>query len=289
MKPKIILVYLISFFFSLNIISGKKKETFSSGIRISTYGIKPMPSLEFWAKGLNFVNKNFSNSKKSVIIVVGNVKKRVYSYLNFPLKTKYPFILFNEEDLFEEYLNYFDKNSVDVWLQVEPANGDVKTLIKLVLDRYSVHKCVIGVGIDVEWYKWRSVKYGMRVSDSQAILWEKIVKSYNKNYRLFLKHWKIEKMPPNYRGDIVFVSDSQQFKSLDGLMEDFTKWAKAFYPNNVAFQIGYPRDEVWWGKFRNPVKDIGDVIIKNIPNTSAIFWVDFSLKKVLERQQQNFK
>ncbi len=271
------IILFFSFFIYL------KGANITSGIRISTYGIKPLPEMKFWIKGLEKVNSNFKSSKKAVILVVGSVKNKTSCLLHFPMKKRYSFISTTEEDIFEKYLNYFDKSGVDVWLQIEPANADVITLIKLVLNNYSHHKSVVGIGVDVEWYKWTEVKYGMRVTDSKAMLWEKIVKSYNKRYKLFLKHWKVEKMPPHYRGDIVFVSDSQKFNNIDELMDDFIKWAKTFYPNKVAFQIGYPKDEIWWGKFKNPIKEIGETIFRNIPNTTGIFWVDFSLKKIVKQ------
>ena len=105
-------------------------------------------------------------------------------------------------------------------------------------------------------------------------------KNSNPEYRLFLKHWLIEKMPLTVRKDIVFINDSRQFKSLDEMLTEFKEWGKAFEPAEVGFQYGYPADRKWWGEYKDPAKQMGQSFIENIPNTSFLFWVDFTVIEV---------
>ena len=58
-----------------------------------------------------------------------------------------------------------------------------------------------------------------------------------------------------------------------------------FAPSPVAFQFGYPSDRPWWIHFKDPPKEIGDRILKAIPNTEALFWVNFSVLEVFPPDQ----
>jgi peptidoglycan/xylan/chitin deacetylase (PgdA/CDA1 family) len=180
----------------------------------------------------------------------------------------------------EAMLTYFDTHGIKVFLQVEPGDADVGTLIDLVLGHFGHHPCVAGFGVDVEWLKDADGK----ASDAEAAAWESKVKSHNSAYRLFLKHWDAAYIPPTYRGDIIFIDDSQGFKpwkkGLDKMVAEFSEWANYFYPNPVGFQIGYERDRQWWSKLANPPEDIGDALDAAIPNPMGVFWVDFTLREV---------
>ena len=86
--------------------------------------------------------------------------------------------------------------------------------------------------------KYEKPKFGVKVDDRSAEAWEKVVKKHNSLYKLFLKHWNRKWMPPNYRGDIVFVNDAQMFKNLDAMIKKFViRWADFFKPNMVFFQV----------------------------------------------------
>jgi hypothetical protein len=203
--------------------------------------------------------------------------------LSFPAANgaSFPNIVFAEQDANEAYLEQFDKNGFQVWLQVEPANADVGTLIDTVLKRYAKHSCVIGFGIDVEWHRWsRQNSAGVQITDAQADAWSKSVRSFNPHYQLFLKHWLESKMPPSYRQSLVFISDSQQFNSLAQLRSNFQHWGKAFSPAPVGFQFGYPADRSWWKQLGDPAKDIGKTLLSSIPNTSDLIWVDFTMEEI---------
>ena len=99
-------------------------------------------------------------------------------------------------------------------------------------------------------------------------------------YRLFLKHWKSNMMPPVYRGEIIFINDSQEFTDLDMLATEFGYWADFFAPNIVMYQIGYSSDYDWWKDEPNPPKKIGEQIALNVTSSEqeiGIVWVDFTL------------
>ena len=139
--------------------------------------------------------------------------------------------------------------------------------------------------MDVEWYREHENKgWGVKVTDALAESWENTVKSINPDYQLFLKHWDREWMPPNYRGDLVFVDDSQGFSSQQAFDNEFvTYWSKYFEPNDVIFQIGYETDKSWWNDLEDPPAELGNNLALSInPNQNCgIMWVDFTLKDVL--------
>ena len=259
-----------------------------AGVRSSSYGIKPFPEPRSWEAAIRKMTSYFEGSAPCAVWIVGVMGKTPrYAHLDFPGDpAKYSNIEFETVDKHERYLSYFDKAGIKVFLQVEPANADMETLVDLVLGRYKHHPCVIGLGVDVEWNREADKPgYGCEVDDATAQKWEAKVKSYNPKYRLFLKHWDVKWMPPTYRGDIVFVDDGQEFKSFDEMLDRFPNvWAKAFYPNTVVFQIGYNSDKPWWGPLPTPPKAIGTELAKRCRQDIGIVWVDFSLRDVLPLQ-----
>ncbi len=265
--------------------SGKENLIKYAGARSSNYGIKPFPTETEWEKYLRTISGYFENSTPCAVWIVGVLDRPQSCLLEFPSPgQEYPNTVFSPTDKHEAFLNYFDRNGIKVFLQVEPANADVETLIDLVLNRYKHHPCVIGFGVDVEWYREIEIPtWGLQVDDKSAQQWEKKVKQHKSTYRLFLKHWNRLWMPRTYRGDILFVSDSQQLHSWDKMLKEFSVyWAAYFYPNPVAFQVGYESDQHWWQKIPTPPKDIGLALAKLVKQECSIFWVDFTLRAVIQ-------
>lgn len=255
-----------------------------AGVRSSSYGIDPFPEPQGWQKAIQTMSGYFEGSTPCAIWIVGKFERNKACHLFFPSDGKsYTNIEFEDVDTHERFLSHFDDVGIKVFLQVEPASADMLTLIDLVLNRYKHHPCVIGFGVDVEWHREsENPEWGVPVNDQQAEEWEKSVKAHNPQYRLFLKHWDRKWMPENYRGDIVFVDDSQILEDLDALVDEFaTSWSPYFYPNMVFFQIGYPSDKPWWQNLDNPPADIGLAIARQIKQDCGIFWVDFTLRDVL--------
>jgi hypothetical protein len=256
-----------------------------AGVRSSSYGIKPFPDPEGWKLAIQTMQGYFEGSTPCAIWIVGRMKGKTSCLLEFPSAEKEADnIVFLDYDKHEPYLEFFDRNGIKVFLQVEPANADMGTLMDLVLGRYGRHPCVIGFGIDVEWLREADHHgWGTKVNDDSARVWESRVKSHGSDYQLFLKHWDRLWMPPHYRGDIIFVNDSQEY------MDDFRKmadefihyWSDYFKPNTVFFQIGYRSDRPIWSKMRTPPRDIGTVFAQHISQECGVFWVDFTLREVL--------
>jgi len=113
-----------------------------------------------------------------------------------------------------------------------------------------------------------------------AAVWLAAARSHDPSYRMFLKHFREDVMPPTVRDGILFVDDSQIFTSLDHMVDEFAKWGRTFAPAPVGFQYGYQTDKPWWGPMRDPVKEIGDRILAATPNTEMLIWVDFSVRDV---------
>jgi hypothetical protein len=201
--------------------------------------------------------------------------------LNFPGPGgSYPKIIFLDSDQNEEYLTFFDSQGMSIWLQVEPGDADLPTLIDIVLDRYGRHPCVTGFGVDCEWYRWTTNTWGKAVTDAEAARWSERVLSRKASYSLFLKHWMPERMPPSFRTGLFFIDDSQKFLSLEAMVEEFQAWGRRFDPSSVGFQFGYEADRVWWAGLSDPPAAISGALRRSIPNLHSLIWVDFTLREV---------
>jgi hypothetical protein len=264
-----------------------------AGLRSSPYGPKGVfPAPEYWVNSARSMASRFAGAAPALVWIVGTMESIVdtepedrftgRSKLSFPSPGgDFPEIVFSDTDANEAYLEEFDRRGYPVWLQVEPGNADMPTLIQLVMDRYGRHPCVIGFGVDVEWHRWsRRNPEGTEVSDEQARDWSERVRSYAPRYRLFLKHWLESKMPPTYRQGLSFISDSQEFTSLEQMLDDFEAWGKAFAPAPVGYQFGYPADGIWWRELADPPSAIGKAILARIPDTSELYWVDFTMQEI---------
>ncbi|OQX75725.1 MAG: hypothetical protein B6D61_09895 [Bacteroidetes bacterium 4484_249] len=270
-------------------ISSTNDTSLYSGFRasriLSSYPNNQFPHPAYWQKVGDQMSEKFENAQPAGIWIVSLYQENGYTRLNFPSPGgNFNHIWFSNEDQNEEWLSYFDEHGLKVWLQVESGAADIDTLMQLIFDRYQQHACIIGFGVDVEWYQAQDYSEGKPVTDEEAETWENAVKSYNPDFTLFLKHYHPGWMPPQYRGDILFVDDSQDFtwasNPLNAMVNEFSVWASAFSPNPSCFQFGYPADETWWSQLDDPPKDIGQDLIDNIPECKGIFWVDFTITQI---------
>lgn len=297
-SARILLLMLLVLCFSVCAVKSTsiipKPTTIRAGLRSSPYGPRNgFPAPTYWLNAARSMASRFENAVPSLVWIVGtmesiheNTPDETFSgrvQLSFPAPGEAAFanIVFAAQDANEAYLEQFDKNGFQVWLQVEPANADVNTLIDLVLNRYGKHPCVIGFGIDVEWFRWsRENNEGVAIDDASALAWSERTRAHNPSYQLFLKHWLESKMPPGYRQSLVFISDSQEFTSLAQMQSDFEQWGKTFFPAPVGFQFGYPADRIWWQQLADPPLDIGKALLSGIPNASDLIWVDFTMEEI---------
>jgi hypothetical protein len=251
----------------------------AAGFRFSTYGPDYDPGPAYWKRVGERMAERFPGSVPGAVWIVGRLKGRGCE-LSFPGRSTDPLVQFTSGDLNEAALDLFDATGFKVWLQVEPGHAPVKTLIDLVLARYKHHPSVVGFGIDVEWYRSVAAPEGQAVTDAEARAWLAAVRAHGPRYRLFLKHWLTQKMPPTVRDGLFFIDDSQILSSLDAMVDEFAVWARTFAPAPVGFQIGYDSDRKWWEKLKDPPAEIGRRILAAAPNTAGLYWVDFSVLDV---------
>ena len=250
-----------------------------AGFRYSNYGPWYDPGPDYWAGVGQQMAGYFPGSAPQPIWIVGTVGGQGTA-LNFPGQTDKPYIYFTSEDKNEEVLTLFDEMGGQVWLQVEPGGADVEELIHILLEKYGHHPSIIGVGVDVEWYGSTGEPEGMLVTDEVAQQWVAAARSHGDQYKIFLKHWLPEFMPPTVRDGLVFVDDSQGFSSLEEMVAEFTAWGETFAPAPVGFQYGYQSDQDWWGELQNPPQEIGESLLTAVPNTAGLYWVYFTVLEV---------
>ena len=180
----------------------------------------------------------------------------------------------------EEYLAYLDGLGAEVYLEVRPGSASVTGLIDTYMKKFSKHACVKGFGVDLEFYQWKGDK------DADAKAMDEKLKTYNPAYRLFFKHWETGNMP-KYRGknDMIFFSTSSE-SSPASLIQGHSSFCNTFTATGTptvacGFQIGYPADEPLgndhvhngpydgWSKFKDPIKEWGDGLLKAITSNTA--------------------
>ncbi|MBI4916628.1 MAG: hypothetical protein HY825_12340 [Acidobacteria bacterium] len=250
-----------------------------AGFRYSLYGPKQDPGPGYWARVGREMAARFPGAVPETIWIVGRLDGEGCR-LSFPVEGGGPLIRGEAEDRNEAALDLFDAQGFRVWLQVEPAMASVEALIDLVLERYRHHPSVVGVGIDVEWYRSTTHPEGQAVTDAEARAWLAAIRAHRPAYRLFLKHWEPGKLPPGVRDGVLFIDDSQILPSLDAMVAEFAAWGRAFAPAPVAFQFGYVSDRPWWSRLDDPPRRIGEAILAAVPNAEGLYWVDFTVNEV---------
>jgi len=183
----------------------------------------------------------------------------------------------------EKALSTYDEHGVSAIIQFESGNSDVLANLDAAHKAFGHHPCIIGYGIDAEWYytKESKDKTGTPIEDEEAEKWMKKVLEFNPKYTLFLKHWDPRHMPLEYRHpNLWYLSDSQIFPDLDSCMDDFSYWADCMKEQVVGYQYGYPKDRIWWKDMEKPTVEIGLRILQDIALTRFLFWVDFTADEV---------
>jgi len=253
---------------------------------LSSYPNNQFPSSQYWVTAAKTFAAKFPGSTPAGIWIVSLYQSGGLTQLSFPSGGKtIPNVRFTTVDYNEAHLSVLDTAGVKVWLQVEPGAADMDTLISIVLQRYKHHPSVIGFGVDVEWFFANTDNGGRKMTDSMAARWEAKVRAVDSSYTLFVKHYGQSWMPPTYRSSILFVDDSQDFTfsatPFNTMVNEFKSWGAKFSPARSAFQYGYKADSVWWRNFADPMKTIGDALRSNIPSVSGLFWVDFTINKLI--------
>jgi hypothetical protein len=254
----------------------EEKRPVGAGFRYSEYGPDYNPGPRYWLRVGREMAERFPGSEPETVWIVSR-KKDEGTLLNFPADDAHPLIVGSESDHNEAALDLFDRYGFRVWLQAEPGHAPVEELVDIILTRYGHHPSVVGFGVDVEWLDSTDEPEGRPVSDAEARAWLLAVRRHDPDYRLFLKHWEIGKMPPTLRDGLFFIDDSQILPSLEAMVDEFAEWGRAFAPAPVGFQYGYPSDRPWWSELDDPPADIGRAILERVPNAEGLYWVDFTV------------
>ncbi len=284
---KNVLFFLIAFQAFVLIGQNTANCPYVAGFRasriLSSYPNNQFPNQDYWTYVGHAMAEKFDSTCPAAVWIVSLYQSNGNTKLNFPSNgSSYPYIQFSTTDQNEAYLSRFDQEGFKVWLQVEPGAANIDTLMSLVMNRYKHHPCVVGFGIDVEWLNTHLYSGGQHVNDYMAQHWENYLKNVDSTYTLFLKHYSYNWMPPSYRGNILFIDDSQGFSSLNAMKNEFKAWGNHFPANKVAFQVGYKADTVWWKQYADPPLAIGNTLRSNIPNYYGLFWVDFTICQIFD-------
>lgn len=270
-----------------------------AGVRVSSYGMEEsfgsFPGVTAMTEFAAKMESCYAGSTGTYVLIVGVVSDDYQEcYLDFPLSKEIDKAYGSDSDFFESYLDAMDQAGYSVWLQVEPGYADLQELAVEVMDHYKHHSCVKGFGIDVEWYK-RSTdrkadnRNGTALDKSTARKVLQAIREINQDYTIFVKHWVARYLTEGEPMEgFIYIDDSQGFRSLGKMCDDFAEWAETFDPCPVMFQIGYDADEWIWGSMDNPARDLGTAIIdecktKYVSNDIGIIWVDFTLKEAMDK------
>ncbi|MEJ1239664.1 hypothetical protein WBG78_16125 [Chryseolinea sp. T2] len=233
-----------------------------------------LPDKQSHVNLISNINKKFPGSAAWATWTVGDISKAIPSGETL------------SDAAHESYLTAMDEKGITIFLEIFPFRGDeskglnatnVEAEIDRWLTKFKHHKCIAGVGVELEYFG--------KATDELTALWDKKLKSHNSKYRLFLRHYSKDYMPPVYRGsgDLIFICDASE-ATIDDLNKGFAAWANHFAPTACAFQIGYPADEdgmngskeLGWWRLKDPIKEWGDAIlplIKNNQQQIGLIWV----------------
>ncbi len=295
------LILILSLFTSCDMVS--KLETPGTvkwaGLRYSPYGVgrKNVPTNAEWQKYISALTGAFEESTGAFILIPGTASfdddGTCYCSFNFKkpsgVSTSGMNVYFRENDDsngYEDFLTMCDSKGYSVWLQAEPGHNDLSGIATVLLKKYGSHKCVKGYGIDLEWWypiDDEETNTGKRLDDATAQTVVETVRSFNKDYTVFAKHWMSSYMPSKYRDGMIFVNDSQGFTSSSDMISQFTTWAKHFQGSPVFFQIGYARDQKIWEE--DPLKTAQAICNSAIEwnEEVGVIWVDFTFRTALDR------
>ena len=258
------------------------------GLRRSSYGGRHTPDNAWWIARAREFAAHFPGAKPTIVEIVSVYLDDGTTQFEFGKPDSYVgpahgMTFRPDKTTHEQALNDYDMAGISVVLQVEPGNADLKHCLEAVNLKFGKHPCVIGLGVDAEWFFTKeSPKHdGRPITDAEAKELVETVRALNPHYTLFLKHFSTKHLPPTFRHpNLHFISDSQDFESADEMLSDFKKWGKRFEGATTGYQFGYPKDRAWWGALANPPLELADRIRTTVPSCAYLIWVDFTANQV---------
>jgi len=287
MKCPVILILAVLFAGDLRVEA--EDSPLHVGLRRSSYGLRAKNAGHaWWAEQTKRFAAHFPGSVPTIIEVVSTHQDDGTTRFGFTLPdnetgpvTDMRFARGRLDH--EKALAEYDRQGVKAILQVEPGSADMVRCLQLVHRQFGTHPCVIGLGLDAEWFftKQSPKKEGRPITDEEAKAWLEATVALNPKYTLFLKHFSWKHMPPKYRHpQLWFLDDSQQFHSADQFLNDFKGWAKHFPDSTVGYQFGYKADRAWCSNLSDPPQTLGMRLRASIPKTGYLFRVDFTADQV---------
>lgn len=245
----------------------------------SRYGLSPYPSKEKWTDILEVLSRD--NKRNPMILwVVGSYTDKSIKF-NFPGKDNPDFkILYSDIDLNEEYLKFFDKKGIDVFLMVEPGDARINEVVKRAVNTYSHHSSVKGICIDLEWYRVNENNpFGTKLDSHsiKSLLFH--LKKEDPKLKLILKHWNINNMDHYPSRDIVYLQSLEGVDSLGDVKDRYLIWYKKFYPSKVGVEAGFVKSSLYWSSLKNPLESFPLYIDRLTDNKSVILWSESYIEK----------
>ncbi len=260
------------------------------GLRRSSYGLPLRNGDDTWwiARAVAFAAA-FPRAEPAIIEIVSNYQADGSTRLEFPRPPSYSgptaHMRFGKplDRDHERSLQAYDAAGVRVLLQVEPGDADVSHCLEVVHAAFGGHPCVIGYGVDLEWYRQRGspARWGRPAGDAHARQWMDTVAGFGPDRTLFLKHWRPEYLPGQFRHPrLWFLSDSQRFRGDQALLADFGRWHQNAGASVTGYQIGYESDRHWWSRWPETPFSLGSAVLRAAPSCGFLFWVDFTADQV---------
>lgn len=273
--------YHLFFIVLFSILSCQSSDNeFLLGTTGARYGINPFPEMEQWVDYLNKLKINVpDDSAMTMLWVVGT-----YYYegvkLGFPGEdAQSDYIYYSNIDYNEEYLAFFDKNNIEVFLLIEPGFSPLDSIIDIVLNRYGGHTSVKGVCLDLEWYNNLTDK--AKSIDIQR--WLERTLTHRKSFKLMLKHWNIKRIEPFLDNDIIYIQSMHGISKIDDLKKRHSIWVRKFYPCHIGMEIGFSDDRELWSGYKVPILGIYNEILELSTVRSSLFWNESTLLEYLEK------
>ncbi len=200
--------------------------------------------------------KEYGGESGLIDLTVAQAQVDGFVSLKFPFESRGVLYSATSTDLVERYLDQFESEGIQVILSIQPLNADINQIIGIVLSRYSNHKNIIGINVDIEW-KESGTPY--HVSNEERDIWLKEIKKYNNNYKLFLTYFEDYTYFPDDHPDIVILYDGEA-DTQTSLLSQYQELAKHY--STTGIYTGYLSS--------NPPAVSVEKIINAAPNTKYI-------------------
>lgn len=252
-------------------------DPYYTGTTGSRYGIEPFPSSSEWEELIDGVHTAADKkSEKALLWIVGTYYRGGLK-LNFPGESEVESISFDNFDFNTQYLKYFSKKGIDVFLTIEPGAADINTAVDLVLKEYGSSGYIKGIAIDLEWYEGENI---LKREEISSIL--KLLLDYNENYTLIIKHWNINGFDKVDSSSIIYVQTMEGLNSIAEVSKRHKFWSRTLYPNRVGLELGFDSNKKYWKGLNSPITDYYNEMFQVTDVKTTMFWNEKTVKKALE-------